>query len=243
MDTNVQKSNRVTNAAYKNKNTGDHSPPKKNASTQINPSVEQLKNALYFAQLACLGEPTAQRTLGLMYLKGEDGLTQNLAVALFWLLQAAEQKCPKAQYKVGEIYCSPSKHEDIKKAFQWTRAAALQGHLKAQTKLKLLRIFILNKLEENVDQSFLNALLKIEKGYQEHVGFPVNGHTKTRKELEKAAEQGAAEAQYQLGILELRGELDDQVNKRAFALLRKAAAQKHPAAQSILDRMVDRICQ
>jgi len=41
----------------------------------------------------------------------------------------------------------------------------------------------------------------------------------------------------------LRGEIVHSISKKAFALFKKATAHKHPAAQSILDRMMDSLCQ
>lgn len=199
----------------------------------------QLKNAIHLVLHANGGNLDAQNILGRMYLLGQDGVKKNLVVALFWFLQAAKQGCSEAQYVVGGLYCANTKIDNFKNAFRWTRAATLQGHKDAKEKLKELRKFALDKLAKS-DHQYLDALLKIEKFYQEQAGFPIN-RKKTFEEFEQAAEQDSAEAQYQLGLIYLQGEVVAQDSLKAFAWIKKADVTGHPGAKSILDRMVDRI--
>jgi len=251
---NSHRCNCATNSTFigNNKSANDHPIRKQEKS---NPGVEelrntidfvlhtngedQLKNAVYLVLHANGGNLDAQNILGRMYLLGQDGVKKNLSVALFWFLQAAKQGCPEAQYLVGSIYCSNTEFDNFKKAFNWTRSATLQGHDNAKDKLKELRKFALDKLGKS-DHKYLDALLKIEQFYQEQAGVPIN-RKMTVEEFEQAAEQGSAEAEYQLGLLYLKGEMVMQDNLKAFAWIKKADLNGHPGAKSILDRMVDRI--
>jgi len=51
----------------------------------------------------------------------------------------------------------------------------------------------------------------------------------------KAAKQGDADAQFNLGIMYARGEGVVQDNKRALFWFKKSAAQGHVGAQNVLD--------
>jgi len=236
---NAQGCNCVTNSTFicNNKSANNH-PLKKN--DQSNPGVEELRNAINFVQLANQGNIDAQRIIGLMYLNGQGGVKQNLTVALFWLLQAAKQECAEAQYKVGEIYSTNNKFDNYRNAFIWTRSAAILGHVEARSRLKQLRTFTLYKLDHPSHQTYLNVLLNTEKRYQEQVGFPIN-RGKTVEELEQSTEQESGETEYRLGLLYLHGEGINEDNVKAFTYFKNAAANGHPEAQSILDRMVDKI--
>jgi TPR repeat protein len=82
--------------------------------------------------LAEQGDARAQRSLGIMYLKGE-GVPQDDAEAVKWYRLAAKQGHADAQYNLGVKYGSgEGVLQDDAEAAKWYRLAAEQGHAQAQ---------------------------------------------------------------------------------------------------------------
>lgn len=82
-----------------------------------------------------------------LYLTGE-GIPKDVAKAVEYLTDAAEQDDPQAQYILGKLYLLGSEvTQDRETATQWFTAAADQGHEYAQ--------FFLNRMEQNRDPSVL----------------------------------------------------------------------------------------
>lgn len=64
---------------------------------------EQRMAKLWFEKAAEKGSPNAQFSLGIMYARGEGGLSQDLDKALIWLEKAAEQGHPKAKFFLDKL--------------------------------------------------------------------------------------------------------------------------------------------
>lgn len=138
------------------------------------------------------------------------GVKKNINEALIWLNKAAKQGDKDAQYNLGHFYHneedSKDKKANLTDAAGWYLKAAAQGHLDA-----LDQLIKLSKSDFKICQSF-----------QETVPC-----------FRKAAEQGNADAQYQLGLIYEKG-FGDEIHYNfleAEAWIRKAAEQGNVDAQ------------
>lgn len=97
------------------------------------PNTEMIE----YVKAAESGDPKSQYSLGALYAR-----KKSLNLAMKWIRKAAEQGFPMAQYDLGKAYASGKGAPlDKKKAMDWYRLAAMQGHGEAKIALK--------KLEEN----------------------------------------------------------------------------------------------
>jgi TPR repeat protein len=138
------------------------------------------------------------------------GVKRNINEALVWLYKAAKQGDKDAQFNLGSFYHTEKDSKDKKaslaEAAKWYLKAAAQGHLDA-----LDHLIRLSKSDFDVCQTFQEAV-------------PC---------FRKAAEQGNADAQYQLGLIYERGfwgELHYNYLE-AEIWIRKAAEQGNVDAQ------------
>lgn len=95
-------------------------------------SLELLKKAAYQHQLS------AMTRLGYKYLHGDNVSKEPDLAFDQYLLPAAEQKHPQAQYVVGTIYewgTEKLQKKDREKAKEWYEKAAKQGHAKSMLRL------------------------------------------------------------------------------------------------------------
>ncbi|HEC20154.1 MAG TPA: sel1 repeat family protein [Gammaproteobacteria bacterium] len=201
----------------------------------------------------------AQYTLGLMYLQGK-GVEQDKQSALSWLKKSSEQGYYLALHRLGRIYLddkkealavkhiaqaaemgySPSQYllgtlyqtgeKGVKKnpqeAIKWLSMAAEQGHkLAKQVLAKLTAGDVLT--DETMDVQAVVA-----KGMQYLKGKGVSRDYKQAAEwFSRAAEQGDAEAQYQLGELLSKGRGVKKDKKLAQKWYKAAAEQGHIKAK------------
>ena len=93
--------------------------------------MEEINN------LAQEGYVDAQFNLARIYSNGES-VDQNLELAAYWFLQAAEQDNRDAQYQLARMYENGlGVGVDLKEAFKWYKLSAEQGSIEAQYSLGL----------------------------------------------------------------------------------------------------------
>lgn len=150
--------------------------------------------------LAEEGDPSAQWTLGEMYLSGEDQeVTQDYAEAMKWYQLAAEQEYPSAEHSIGQMYEEGLGVErDHAEAMAWYQDAAERGHAPAQAKVGEFY-----RYGEGTEQDFAEAM----------------------RWSKLAAEQGNAVGQETLGYMYRWGEGVDQDFVEALKWLQLAAEQ------------------
>ncbi len=158
---------------------------------------------------AASGDAAAQYALGRRYVTGQAPLAVNPALALAWLTRAAERQHSDAQYDVGMFYKdSSSVPRDLERAKQWLAKAAAQGHIKAKVALQ--------------------DIIRSEAGTA--AGAGKNKFSETLPAY-RAAVSGDINAQYELGLMYLRGDAVLKDYTRGIELLQHAAQQDHIAAQ------------
>ena len=167
--------------------------------------MEALENLI---RTADQGDTHARCHLGYMYLNGKEGVATDKAKAAQWFGKAAEQGNPYAQYELGSLYLiGVGVPKDLDKAIELSEKAVQGGEQKAV--------------------EFL-AKAKAEKEKEERA----RKEKEALEKLIKAAEQGDANAQYELGNLCLvGGDFVSKDVKKASEWFGKAAEQGNPDAQ------------
>ncbi len=156
------------------------------------------------------GDAAAQYQLGKQYLTGKVPQAVNPAQALVWLTRAAEQQHAEAQYEVGIFYKEGSHvPRDPLRAKQWLGKAAAQGHIKAKVAL------------QDIIRGEAGATSNVEKTFKSSETLPVY----------RAAVNGDLDAQFELGLLFIRGEAVRKDFTRGIEWLQRAAEQDHIGAQ------------
>ena len=77
--------------------------------------------------LAEQGHADAQINLGLMYAKGQGGVTQDFKEAIRWYKAAAEQGYAEAQFNLGIMYGLGNRRQYYKLIHMWYNLAAANG--------------------------------------------------------------------------------------------------------------------
>lgn len=200
--------------------------------------------------------PRAQYALGMMYLQGQ-GVEQSDEQALSWLGKSSEQGYSLAAYRLGKIYLddnvakadaalavkhitqaaqkgySPSQYllgtlyqtgqqgvkENKETAKKWFSLAADQGHKMA--KLTLAKL-------SSEGGSLLDAQAAYDKGFKFLKG---KDYKEAAEWFGKAAKQGNADAQYNLGELYKKGRGVKRNKKTAQKWYKAASAQGHVKAK------------
>ncbi len=143
------------------------------------------------------------------------------AQAVLCLRKAAEQGLAEAQYLIGQVFWFRlldwyEVSEAYAEAFKWYRKAAEQGLAHAQYALGYAY---------GVNDIFLASIYEIVHEQEiEHRAF-LQDDAETVKWYRKAAEQGLAKAQYELGDMYEHGRGVPQDNAEAVKWYRKAAEQ------------------
>ncbi|MEC7641700.1 MAG: SEL1-like repeat protein, partial [Nitrospinota bacterium] len=152
-----------------------------------------------FLQLAEQGVAKAQYNLALMYSKAE-GTQRNYEEAVKWYRRAAEKGFAKAQTNLGWMYeKGKGVPRDNLEAIRWYKLAADQGLAKAQEKLNLLSKEKTRENSGGFSKSTANS-------FQDGLNAFNNKDYKTAHQLfSQLAEQGVAEAQYNLGLMYGKG--------------------------------------
>ena len=150
----------------------------------------------------------------------------------------ASQGNASAQYNLGVMYYKgDGVPQDRYKATEWFQKAANQGHIKAESNLKVMSTnAAVEILREAANQGAPRAQYSLGLIYQ--AGESV--HQDSAKAFEwytKAANQGNADAQYNLGWMYRKGEGVRQDHNKAFEWYTKAANQGNAEAQAMLGSM------
>jgi len=188
----------------------------------------------WFHLAAEQGDVEAQFTLGECYSDGK-GVEQDEAEAVKWYRKAAEQGKAEAQLILATCYLSgEGVPEDMEEAVTWYRKAAEQEFVPAQF---MLGVCYLNGVGVPQDQAEAVKWLRkaAEQGFEK--ALELLQQIKDDPDLEqirKAAEQGDAEAQFQLGECYRLGTGVAQDIEEAAKWYRKAAEQGHAVAQHSL---------
>lgn len=171
----------------------------------------------WFQKAAEQGHATAQNGLGVMYYNGK-GTEKNYAKAKRWYEKAAKQGYAEAQYKLGAMYDNGEGVTiDFIEAKKWYEKAACQGVSVAQARLGSLYYYgrgvQINRAEAErlclqvrerivIDAQKGNVDCQLSLGwmYSEGCGMRRN-YSKAMAWYQKAANQGCAVAQNNLGVM------------------------------------------
>lgn len=175
------------------------------------------------------GDAVAQRSLGVMYARGE-GVTKNQAEALKWFRKAADQGLAAAQYDVGIVYgLGEGVPQDPVEAFKWFKKAADQNLPAAMYALG--GAYLEGKgVAKDLDKAFQYFKKSAESEYvpaEAEVGVIYMAQKDTVTGiywLKKAADQGHLVGQYYLGMAYSKGDgvIKDEAEALAWCYLAKA---------------------
>ena len=207
---------------------------------------DYAKAAEWFSKAAEQGDANAQSKLGLQYFTGQ-GVPEDKAKAAEWFSKAAKQGDARAQFYMGFSYESgQGVSEDNMKAAEWYGKAAEQGDADAQYELGLLYSNgqgvpkdslkaekLLRKAAEQGNEKAKDYLAKVKKSEEEK---KAREEKAAAERLRIKAEQGDANAQYELGLLWLKGLVPYD---EAIEWFEKAAKQGHEEAKRETERAAD----
>ena len=139
----------------------------------------------------------------------------------------AEQGDADAQYNLGYRYVTGiGVPQDRAEAVRWLRLAADQGHTQAEDFLGRMPPMGSQRATDNVAETELPATLPPATGQSQRSGNPFRGPS-----LRTDAEQGDADAQFNLGVRYAIGQGVPQDDAEAVRWYRLAAEQGHTTAQ------------
>jgi uncharacterized protein len=195
------------------------------------------ESAKWFLRAAEQGNPTAAHNIATYFAKG-TGVERDSTKSFEWYQAAAAAGITASQVQLGKMYSAgDSVPRDRKLAAEWLEKAAQSGDSEAKTALAILQL----QDEGAQDSSRAEELLKeaAEGGYP--VAALQLGHLYSGKYVvnsgdavgwyTKAAEAGAVEAQYALGMLYLNGRSVQKNARVAASWVEKAAHNGHPPSQ------------
>jgi TPR repeat protein len=169
-----------------------------------------------------------------MYSKGE-GVPKDDEEAARWYRKAADQGHADAQAKLGLMYYTGvgviPRGKDYREAIHWFRKAADQGHADAQ--------FSIGVICDERDGAKEYELTWFEWLYAKSAGASGPDYARGLDWYRKAANQGHAKAQCNLGLSFNNGRGVKRDDAKAVHWYRKAADQGLPAAQTCLGVMYD----
>lgn len=102
----------------------------------VGTTADPAKSTQHYLSAAELGHPDAQYMVGSRYANGE-GFARDANEARKWMARASEQGVPAAQFYMGQVHelGHPGARPDPLAAMGLYRAAAIQGHVPAQSRL------------------------------------------------------------------------------------------------------------
>jgi TPR repeat protein len=169
------------------------------------PNFKQLNE---LTRCALIGDGRAMYEIGLKYLKGDDGFTQDQDAGVKWIRNASNAKYKLTQSMIADLY---SKGDSIEKAYYkaniWYKTLSKKKDLAAQCS-----VGIMYKIGHGVRKDPLEA----------------------SKWFTWAADQGNSDAQYNLGMLRLYGIGLRQDTEEAIELFFKSTNQRNTHASSIV---------
>jgi len=212
--------------------------------------VQRDMNKAYewWLKSASQGNRDGQFGLALMFDAGE-GVNQSFSSALVWYRKAAEQNDARAQHRIGQIFAEGlGVNKDPEEAVIWWKKAADQGYASAQVELstaysKGLGVKkdgpkALQLLKLAAAQNSPIAANNIGVFYEFGLGGCSIEMNTAREWYRKAADQGYATAQFNMGRLMLRGTKTEAYE--AYDWLLKAGLQEHVDAEYLLGYILQR---
>jgi TPR repeat protein len=185
-------------------------------------------------QAAERGDVYSQFKLGQMYFEG-NGVHQDDTEAVRWFLKAAQQEHAEAQYILATMYEKGTGIEKSEKeAFQWFTKAAFQGHVRA------LVILESGKWGAYIQKKSLTNQASPEQPQTETAQPDQRVKTDLEQEYLTKAEQGDANAQYNLGYMYYYGEEVPKNHGEALKWFHFAAEKNDADAQYNLGCMYGR---
>ena len=201
----------------------------------------------WYRKAAEQGNIVAQYNLAVMYYNGQ-GVAKDYSEAVKWYRKAAEQGLAQAQNDLGvRYYNGQGVAKDYAEAMKWYRKAAEQGYAMAQNNLG-----VMYENGRGVPQDYSEALKWYRKAAaqgNENAKKAVNRLSSKKPEkkedvevtkLKRAAENGNAKAQYDLGVRYYNGGGVSQNYAEAIKWYRKAAEQGYAMAQNKLGIMYEK---
>jgi hypothetical protein len=191
------------------------------------------KTAVKWWKLAAeQGYAISQKNLGWMYENGR-GVSQDYGTAVKWYKLSAKQGDAGAQHNLGRMYENGlGVSKNYKTAVEWYKLVAEQGHAPAQDKIEELQ----QKFSEQIPSSTVTAEKSAPprtKGnyWKGQVAYRNQDYATALREWEPLANQGNANALFNLGVMYKYGQGVPQNYKTAIKWFRLAAKQGHPRAQ------------
>jgi len=192
------------------------------------------------------GQPKFQNLLGIIYTLG-IGTPKDMAKALMYFQQAAEQNDSHAEVNLGTLYENGTGVDrDYSQALNWFIKAADNGEPTAENRLGFMYqngwgiqkdySQALNWFQKAAAQGYPHAQANLGYMYQNSLGVPQN-YTQALNWYQKAADQGNLLAETNLGCLYFDGHGTPQDYSKAFYWFQKAADQGDPDAESNLGVM------
>jgi len=186
------------------------------------------KAVYWYAKAAEQGYVYAQFNLAYFYEMGQ-GVPQDFEKAAYWYAKAAEQGHDGAQCTLGFFYeMGQGVPKDYEKAAYWFSKAAEQGHDMARKNLKILVETANWGTAEPTD-----AAGQPDSGDNEGQGVPQEYENDVNW-LSEAAEQGNADAQFNLANCYGTGEGVPMDRDKAMYWYAKATEQGHVGAKTML---------
>ena len=181
---------------------------------------------------AAQGYAISQKNLGGMYENGR-GVPQDYETAVEWYKLSAKQGDAGAQHNLGRMYENGlGVSKNYKTAVEWYKLVAEQGYAPAQDKIEELQ----RKISEQKPSSTLTAEKSAPpttKGnyWKGQVAYRNQDYATALREWGPLANQGNANALFNLGVMYQYGQGVPQNYKTAIKWFRLAAKQGHPRAQ------------
>lgn len=168
----------------------------------------------------------SQCLLGIMYLKGVEGLPKDNKKAVYLLLKSAEQEMPLAQLCLGRIYYNGEVvPQDYQRAFYWLNKATQNGNIEAPAILGSM-YFHGAGVPKNTEKALFWMTASAKRGYSNAQIMVANLY----------AYLGNYKLAYVwFSIITLQGELENQIKRDHLAskLSTKQLAEAQQVARSI----------
>jgi eukaryotic-like serine/threonine-protein kinase len=218
------------------------------------PDTPLPKSVTDLMQAAARGDPAAENSLGVLYLRGGEGLPRDEVKALDWFRKAAQQNYAKAEVNLGDMYLSGRgglPEGSYADALSWFLKAAAQNDPAAEYRLGLMferglgtdqnPQDAVDYFRKAADQNYPDAENKLGALYSTGGDGLPHDDKQAVEWYTKAAEQGFARAQTNLGDMYLRGLGVPAVDyKQAMEWYKKAADQGDAIAQYMLGYMYEK---
>lgn len=207
---------------------------------------DEKSAAYWFEKAAVQGNVYAQKKLGDFYEQG-IGVRKNLQLSADWRTKAADRGNTEAQLKLGKMYLSgDGVDKDQAKGELWLNRAATEGNSEAQ--------FLMGKLyhaRQNTEMAGNWLAKSATQGYKDAIGFlqfmedfgfrvEESFHQGPAK-FQKLAQDGDAEAQYQLAMRYESGAFGvEQSHEKSLHWFQLAANNGHVKAMKSLAHIYEK---